>query len=253
MKINQKILPKKYNDILYANDFKCKNMMSGFMPGKFYNWTNNTWESSMMFATSNLIDIEQNTYYVFSHELGSIGGAIVCFDGSGNYVSVINQDTITTPFKITNSSIKKIRVIAYDGDHDITAHEHWMQLEKGTTATPYTPYKPGIEEIYSTEEVRIGTWKGTNSIYRRIYETGALNNDGAEHTISNIGLSNVGSIIRLEAYVEHNQNQYFPLNWYNYNYNQKAYWQDIKSSDEIVYATDISTTHVTFIFEYTKN
>lgn len=197
MKINQKILPKKYNDILYANDFKCKNLISGFMPGKFYNWTNNTWENNNSFGTSNLIDIEQDTYYVFSHEMGSIGGAVVCFDGSDNYVSVMNNDTITTPFKITNSNVKKIRVIAYDGLGDFASHEHWMQLEKGTTPTSFTPFKPGIEEIYSTEEIRIGTWIDGKPLYRKVISNWVVPSHNSSISTTIGYLPNISNIVNL--------------------------------------------------------
>ncbi len=132
---------KGIENTIYANDFKCKNLISGFIPNWLYNWNNNTWEASTSFGTSNFINVEQNTYYVFSHSMNQVGGAVVCFDGSETFVEVINQDTITTPFRITNSNVKKIRIVVYDSGGNVEQNETWMQLEIGQTASGYVPYK----------------------------------------------------------------------------------------------------------------
>lgn len=123
-----------------------KNLIKSFTPGLFYNRTNNTYETGTPFSTSSFIDVVVGETYVFSHALNSNGGHIACFDGNGNYLEALNDDTMLTPFTITNSNCKKILCISYDGNNNPSQNETWMQLEANSTATGYEPY---IEkEIY---------------------------------------------------------------------------------------------------------
>lgn len=117
-----------------------KNLIKSFTPGLFYNRTNNAYETNTPFSTSSFTDVAVGETYVFSHALNTVGGYIACFDGNGNYLEALNDDTMLTPFTITNSNCKKILCISYDSNNNPSQNETWMQLEANSTATGYEPY-----------------------------------------------------------------------------------------------------------------
>ena len=135
---------------------KGKNLIKSFTPGFFYNYINNTYETGTPFSTSEYIDVVVGETYVFSHALNSVGGYIACFDE--NFLEPLNNDTVLTPFTITNVNCKKIRCISYDSGGNPSQNETWMQLEANSQATSYEPYIP--EEMYI---------KNSNNMYEEFF------------------------------------------------------------------------------------
>lgn len=163
---------------------KGKNMVKEWQKGSFYSIDTHTFKENNQFAKTGYIKVQPNVDYIFSHSLGNHNGYIACFDENYNFLKVINDQAITTSFKITNANVKYIVVNMWH-ETDI-ANESDVQLEQGTIATSYEAYiEPKIHvkndngvyeefiskedtlERYSTNEQKIGTWHNGNDIYRK--------------------------------------------------------------------------------------
>ena len=173
---------------------KGKNLIKSFRKGVNYNETTNEYQADVNFIVTDLIEVQLNASYVFSHSIATSQGSIVCLDGNQNYVESINIESITTPFIITNSNVKYIVVKAFNLNGAL--NEEWMQLEQNTVATAYEEYvEPAIyvknnngvfEEFikkdnlvnYSLGEQRIGTWVDGKPLYRKTIYIDSLPNAG---------------------------------------------------------------------------
>lgn len=160
---------------IVVDDIECKNLIYGFRAGYGFNTTTSQYELATMFSTTEPIEVELGETYIFSHAVGHIGGGVHCLDSNGIFIETLNQDTLLSPFTITNPNCKKVVIVAWDPNNNAIANETWMQLEKGTVATPFTPYKEfSNKHIYSTEEHIVGTWIDGRDVYEKIVE---LNTD----------------------------------------------------------------------------
>lgn len=126
---------------IVVEDIECKNLIYGFKAGYGFNTITSQYEVATMFSSTEPIEVELGQTYIFSHAVGHIGGAVHCLDSNGTFIETLNQDTVLSPFTITNPNCKKVVIVAWDPNNNAIVNETWMQLEKGTTATPYTPYK----------------------------------------------------------------------------------------------------------------
>lgn len=78
-----------------------------------------------------------------------------------------------------------------------------IQIEEGSTATSYVPYLNLEEamqenEVYSTSEVRIGTWIDGKPLYRKVIAFGELPNTSTKQVAHNI--SNLDKIVKLYGF-----------------------------------------------------
>ena len=138
----------------------------------------------------------------------------------------------------------------------------YPQLEEGSTATDYVPYlnlEEAMQEnnIYSTNEIKIGTWIDGKPLYRKTYvETLSSriedNGSGTQYFISP-GISNVDEIVSITGTIDNYQLPYIfkdtntSINYYNKNDNivvlniYKTYWvagMKIKLTMEYTKTTD---------------
>lgn len=190
---------------------KGKNLISGFTPGLFYDYTNKVFQNGTPFSTSDFIDVEYGMTYTFSHALNGVGGYVGCFDENGNFLETKNNDTMLTPFTITNANCKKIICVSWDSNSNPSVNETWMQLEVGNTATEYEEYKDKkiyvknyngvyeeflnadeVKNDYSLGERRIGTWIDGKPLYRKVIK-GVTDSTTTSATIGNI--SNVDTLV----------------------------------------------------------
>jgi hypothetical protein len=94
-------------------------------------------------VTTNYIEVQENTSYIFSHELGTRFGAISYYDENKAFVKDKNIDFITTAFT-TESGVKYVSVAVWKSGGITSNDDKWMQLEQGSTATDYEPYVGGV-------------------------------------------------------------------------------------------------------------
>lgn len=93
-----------------------------------------------------------------------------------------------------------------------------IQIEEGTSATPYTPYAPSNIELkenfsqlvnYSTNEVAIGKWIDGKTIYRRVINVGHV---GSNAVVNVATISGITEIVRLYGKAKANDYaQQYPL------------------------------------------
>lgn len=177
----------KENTTFYANDFKCRNLFNGSI-------ITNLWVQS---GTGNIITENNSNVQKIDCKAGETYTIKATFSSS----SVDN--IVLIAFYDNNGSL--LQRTAEGSTHIITATApantaymyagHYIQkpttiqLELGE-ATSYTPYKNfENEEVYSTNEIRIGTWINGKPIYRKVIDCGSLPNNTTKqiaHNISNI-------------------------------------------------------------------
>ena len=122
-----------------------RNLVSEFENGGI-NWStgNNAGSTTTRIRTKDYIDVKEGATYTLSIQSG-YKVAIRFYDSNGTDKGSEGSDTYksTLPYTFTiPSGVAKLRfLVAYSTDADITADEMgWIQLELGSTPTPYVPY-----------------------------------------------------------------------------------------------------------------
>ena len=202
---------------------KGKNLIKGFRAGYGFNAIIGQYEIASMFSSTEAIDVEVGQTYIFSHSIGHIGGGVHCLDANNNHVETLNQDTITSPFTITNPNCKKVVIVAWDPNNNASVNETWMQLEQNTVATAYEAYiEPKIyvkndnsvyEEFiskenlvnYSTGEQRIGTWINGKPLYEKVID-GITPNTTTDTKVFDI--PNIETLVNIKGMIDN----WLPIN-----------------------------------------
>lgn len=185
---------EEVEDVIYADDFKCKNMFDKNSLRQGYLGDNGV----IITGTSTdritpYIDIYPNNSYIVSGLSGSYSRA-AAYDENKNFISeVLTNISGSTRTFVTPSNAKYIVLsVANYSDSQL------IQLELGTEATPYTPYKAfENEEIYSTNEMVIGTWVDGKPLYRSVVY---IDNIASGKVIHPTNLSTNVSIIKFDGY-----------------------------------------------------
>lgn len=132
-----------------------------------------------------------------------------------------------------------------------------IQIEEGSVATDYAPYlnlEEAMQEnnIYSTNEIKIGTWIDGKPLYRKVIQP--VIKIGANAIVSvPHGISNLSQVLKVDA----------TLFWDNKTYPFPAIYDDLSKQVDINYidSTNVyiksfgdnwSTQITTIILEYTK-
>lgn len=160
---------KPIDNTIYANDFKCKNLfpyttiqtqsvyVCPCKAGKKYTLSFNGYSSA-----------SDKRFFLRTYN-GDFSGSLDSY-----------SDNVT--ISLTGSSASYVASITPSVDGFIylrTASSYTLytltniQLEEGEQ-TSYTPYVPTGEEVYSPNEIRIGTWIDGKPLYRRVFETSVL-------------------------------------------------------------------------------
>lgn len=141
---------------------------------------------------SNYIDVLGYNKITISGISNTGTAHIIEYNASKQYVDFWGNRNQTITL---NANTKYIRVSMHINDLNT------YQVEKGSTATSYTPYQElNNHEYYTTGEQAIGTWVNGKTLYRKVINIGNLPN-ATTKTIST-GLSNIT-----------------PINLYGYGYN----------------------------------
>ena len=181
----------------------------------------------------------QNDFYIYDYDTNT---AII----SNNSTATLTQDYNNVGFDTwINSGTTFNNVTIYP------------QLEEGSTATDYVPYlnlEEAMQEnnIYSTNEIKIGTWIDGKPLYRKVIQPVII--IGANATVSvPHGISNLSQVLKVDA----------TLFWSNKTYPFPAIYEDLSKQVAINYidSTNVyiksfgdnwSTQITTIILEYTK-
>lgn len=181
----------------------------------------------------------------------------------GSSVSGVSNNNKT----ITTGANAKYLVMRYFQTNNATITEqqafNGIQIEEGSTATPYEEYiTPSIiaddtefysqdnYEQYSLNETRIGTYLG-KPLYRKVIDFGALPNATAKSVAH--GISNIDKIVKIDGITYANQN-YSPIpliyNSSEAQYNTEIY---VGGSNITMRSTqNRSNTTAMIYLEYTK-
>lgn len=199
------------------------------------------------------IEVKSSTnYYLSGNNYSNTAGRIVLIDSNENIIqdvggySAVHLITTTSSTKYIGLSI---------ADYDGTGDMNTLQLEKGSTATTYYPYQNlDGQEVYSTSELRIGTWIDGKPLYRKVViwsPNDYINKD----TIKSLahGISNLNEVCICNAIANWN-NKFMPLTTHYQNQANEIAINTIDSSNInfTSYGENWGATKITFILEYTK-
>lgn len=126
---------------------KGKNLVNQWIKGELYNSEKSFFELNTEFMRTDFIKIDTNVDYILSNSENCKYGYICLFDENYNYLENMRNDNLLTSFKITNTKAKYIIVNIFYRDYPNLS---WIQLEQGTTATPYEAYIK--KKIYTKNE-----------------------------------------------------------------------------------------------------
>ena len=173
--------------------------------------------STTNYRNATPIQVQPNTTYTFSINGVSQKYGIYYYNNTNTF---INSEGLTTGTFTTPANCYYINFRCFNADFTSDYANLKIQLEQGSTATSYVDYiTPQIivnnreiytkdnQEIYSTNEIKIGTWLG-KPLYRKVIDFGALPNATAKSVAH--GISNIDKITKIEGITYSNQN-YSPL------------------------------------------
>ena len=111
-----------------------KNLFDGELEIGFIDSEGKNSNSSTMKRSKNFIPIKPNTDYIFSTNLGEVDINFVCYDENKQYIKRQYAKKFTTPH-----NCRYLRLYNSKGDYEL--NDYQLQIEEGSTATPYEPYQ----------------------------------------------------------------------------------------------------------------
>lgn len=178
-----------------------------------------TYISSKNYATKGTILVKANTNYTFSLSKLSNDCRIYEYDESNTRINTLVPERLYYTFT-TNSNTKSLAFYAsMFADGSTTIENSKVMIVEGSTQTEYEPYAEDKEyilnnnvyeefneNVYSTNEVRVGTWIDGKPLYRKVI-TGTRTT--ANGDIQLVG--NVDNIIKINIIfkTENGQFMYF--------------------------------------------
>lgn len=206
----------------YANDFKCRNLFN-YDTCQLASYIN---DSGVIVTGSNpnilseYIEVTPNTKYTISASTSIAYIRVHEFNSSKVWTKRSAGNSVSNMEVTTDSTTKYIRVTYnLDGTTTMTPtvlKTIYAQIEKGNLS-PYTPYKPIGEQIYSTSEIRIGTWIDGKPLYQKSFKLN-VNVTSSDTNIINLSTETPNYehlwIDESHSFMEVS-NQSLPLNWYS--------------------------------------
>ena len=199
----------KEDTTFYANDFKCRNLFDINTMIELTNQVRRYSDGNVVSVSGYYgikVPVNANTTYVVSSSLTTRDNiSNLCYFNGTTYISGeafgSGSLSFTTPSNCNYITLAIANTFT------------WCQLEIGNEATPYTPYKNfENEEIYSTNEIKIGKWIDGKDLYRKVVDFGALPNATTKGVAHNI--SNLGTVTNCYGYASIS-NTKLSINWYN--------------------------------------
>ena len=184
---------------LVVDSIRTKNMFdkNSVLMGYEINSADGTVSTNSNYYVSDYIPVKPNTNYYLTK---TNNGSSNCFyDINKNFISTIRKDqgVITTP---DNSNVYYMRFNGPQSDLDN------VQVEEGSVATEYKPFQnlDKTLDIYSTSEIRIGTWIDGKPIYRKVFWFDDMPSNSIL-TIADVSSLNIDMVVHMYGSVKHYQ------------------------------------------------
>lgn len=202
---------------IVVDDVKCKNMLNYdlFLLGNISN--TGEYQYNTINFVSDYIEVQPNTKYIASANASQKFFQITEFDSSKTFIQKISISDVSLNPITTTSNTKYIRV-SYNKDNITTMSKQYLeeveaQLELGEVRTSYTTYKAfENDEVYSENEVKIGTWIDGKPLYRKVFTITNL-------TSSNTNLVDVSGLsidfAKISGTIITSTGAKFPINLYD--------------------------------------
>lgn len=223
------------NQTIYANDFQCKNLFNKYNPFLINNATINSStkliETNSQYKMLYIPCLPNTTYTISKVQSGYLtAGYTDTKPALGVYVNGYVASSDTTKCTITTNSTANYIVLRYyrttDTLTDVQIRDT-VQIEVGSEATTYTPFKSFDKTIYSTLPVPIGIGKMGNDIKRFVVDTHSVTIDGAAHVLTTVNDMTVGFVEN--AYLLNTEwTKTIPMNMTDFDGNKSRVWVDNK-------------------------
>lgn len=159
----------------------------------------------------------------------------------------VNDDEV---FYVITDSVIKSKDVSYDNSvSELSSNNIQSALDEISNNLKVHEEDLKAHKIYSTEETAIGTWIDGKTIYRKIFETGALANNGTKAIASGV---DVDSVVTLRGMVS-NGDYVSPLPYVTDNENCiNITYRKSNGNINVNTYSDRSAYSGYVIFEYTK-
>lgn len=211
------------------------------------------------YSATDFIDVTANTNYVVNWSVQTME-CICYYDETKTFISRnTSNSAFTTPAncKYIRASVESTKI-------------NTAQIELGSTSTSYEAYiekeilvknndvferffkvDNSMDNEYSTEERRIGTWIDGKPLYRKVVNFGELPNNTAKEISHNI--SNIDKIIRLSGYAYRPADGFFiPIPQGAYNNTACSIFSNSTKITITTYTDRSLFTECYIVIEYTK-
>ena len=233
----------KEDATFYANDFKCRNLFSAseinlqsfyICPCKI----GDTFSISFKgYATSS------DKRVLIRTTTGAYSPSVDTYTDVKQIILTSENASYSTTITSTINGYLYFRLTAGVAPYTLTN----IQVEKGE-ATPYTPYIPIGEEIYSLSEELIGRWIDGKPLYRKVIDLGYMPNN-TEKTVAH-NISNISTFVSVRAIAQ----TAGPVSLTLPNYNGSIYSNIYANATNVIIQTNGDRSSFTgyAILEYTK-
>lgn len=182
-----------------------------------------------------------------------VGGYV--YDSNGTYKGTLSTSNPT--ILLNNGEYVTNWFIYFTSGATFNDFTIYPQLEKGNVATDYVEHKEfSNKQIYSTNEIKIGTWIDGKSIYRKVV---ANNETFSNNTTKTINISNLDKIINIgfSAKLISSSNQIVTQPYYDSSTNKLILMYFDENSTTLsnvirVWTGTDQSWYITIWFDYTK-
>ena len=126
------------NQIIYANDFKCKNIFDGELEeGAISTTDGSNIADSSKTRSKNIIRVEPSkTYTLSTSSTTSVQFQVFAYNGGGSFIEVLSNNWASAPYTFTvNSNTYGIKIVLNSTNTPL------IQIEPGETATTWVEHK----------------------------------------------------------------------------------------------------------------
>ncbi len=202
---------------IVVDDVKCKNSLN---PYTFINGnisSTGEYQLNQVNYLSDYIEVKPNTKYIASANTAQAFFQISEWTENKTFIQRTALTNTATNTITTTSTTKYVRV-SYNKDNVTTMTQEILlgfepQFELGEERTIYTPHKNfENEEVYSGNEIKIGTWIDRKPLYRKVFTITSL-------TSSNTNLVDISGLsidfAKISGTIITSTGAKFPINLYD--------------------------------------
>ena len=177
-----------------VDSIRSKNMFDKnavITPGYLDNSGNLVTTDATLSCGNVFIPVKPSTTYTISSSSSTVY-RIAYYNSSKTFISRIFNDNASLNYTFTTPSNASYIKMA----GTLTSVLNSLQIEEGSTATSYSPYQElNNQEIYSTGEVKIGTWIDGKPLYREVVVLSSITvGSVVSATLESLGITNINNI-----------------------------------------------------------